>query len=413
VLRRRSGDPHDMSTLELHSRRDRLEERPSGVRTLTPEETKTPTQLFANLGPNWFASVMGTGIVAIAAVLLPVKIAGLRTGALVVWVLAAAMLAVLVLATALQWARDTDKARSHARNPAMAPFYGAPAMALLTVGAGALLVGRDLIGSHTAVVLDSVLWGIGTAAGLASSVAIPYLMFTHHRLQQKDALGSWLMPIVPPMVSAATGAALVEHLPAGQARLTLLLGCYAMFGLSLIASMVIISIVWARLLYHGPGATRTVPTVWIVLGPVGQSITAVNLLAAAAPQAIGQPYSLAMQAIGVLYGIPAWGFAMLWLSIAAAVTVSAARDGLTFTPAWWSFVFPIGTVVTGTSELAARTHLVALTVLSVALYVFLVAVWLTVVSRTVGGVRLRPSAHPRARGAMVLSSQRQNARAGS
>ncbi len=382
-----------MSALELHSRGHGAGAPPIAERTVPTGEPETPSQLFANLGPNWFASVMGTGIVAIAAVLLPVKIAGLRTGALVIWALAAAMLALLVIATAVQWAGDTEKARSHARNPAMAPFYGAPAMAFLTVGAGTLLVGRDLIGGHAAVIGDSVLWSIGTAAGLVSSVVVPYLMFTHHRLEQKDAFGSWLMPIVPPMVSATTGAALVAHLPAGQARLTLLLGCYAMFGLSLIASLVIISVVWARLLYHGPGATKTVPTVWIVLGPVGQSITAVNLLASAAPQAVGQPYSLAMQAMAVLYGVPAWGFAMLWLSIAAAVTIRAAREGLTFTPTWWSFVFPIGTVVTGTSELAARTHLVVLTVLSVTLYVLLVAVWLTVVSGTAGDVRLR-GRHP-------------------
>jgi hypothetical protein len=32
------------------------------------------------------------------------------------------------------------------RDPAMAPFYGAPPMAMLTVGAGAVLVGKDLIG---------------------------------------------------------------------------------------------------------------------------------------------------------------------------------------------------------------------------------------------------------------------------
>jgi hypothetical protein len=31
------------------------------------------------------------------------------------------------------------------------------------------------------------------------------------------------MPVVPPMVSAATGAALIAHLPAGQPRLALLL----------------------------------------------------------------------------------------------------------------------------------------------------------------------------------------------
>jgi hypothetical protein len=44
------------------------------------------------------------------------------------------------------------------------------------------------------------------------------------------------MPVVPPMVSAATGALLLPHTPAGQPRLTLLPACSAMFGLSLRAS---------------------------------------------------------------------------------------------------------------------------------------------------------------------------------
>ena len=38
------------------------------------------------------------------------------------------------------------------------------------------------------------------------------------------AFGGWLMPVVPPMVSASTGALLVPHAAAGQPRLTLLLG---------------------------------------------------------------------------------------------------------------------------------------------------------------------------------------------
>ena len=39
-------------------------------------------------------------------------------------------------------------------------------MALLTVGSGALLVGRDLIGLRLAVDLDWVLWTAGTVGGL-------------------------------------------------------------------------------------------------------------------------------------------------------------------------------------------------------------------------------------------------------
>ena len=84
------------------------------------------------------------------------------------------------------------------------------------------------------------------------------------------------------MVSAATGAALIAHLPAGQPRLTLLLACYAMFGISLLTSLITITLLWGRLAFHGPGPARLVPTLWIALGPLGQSVTAAGLLGVAA-----------------------------------------------------------------------------------------------------------------------------------
>ena len=328
---------------------------------------------------------MGTGIVANAAILLPTHAPALHSFALGVWVLAATLLVALTLATAIHWLRHPEIARGHHSDPAMAPFYGAPPMALLTVGAGALLVGRDLIGLPAAVTLDEILWTLGTLTGLASTIAIPYLMFTRLELKRENTLGTWLMPIVPPMVSAATGAALIAHLPAGQDRLALLLCCYAMFGISLLASLITITLLWGRLAYNGVGPARTVPTLWIVLGPLGQSITAAGLLAHAAPSVIPQPYASAMQAIAVLYGMPVWGFAILWLALAATITLRTARRHLPFSLTWWSFTFPVGTLVTGTSELALHTHANFLTWTSVALYTLLIGAWLTAATRTARG----------------------------
>lgn len=325
---------------------------------------------------------MGTGIVANAAALLPVQSPALLTAATVVWVAAALLLVVLIVATVVHWRRDGDRARGYLRDPAMAQFYGAPPMALLTVGAGALLVGKSLIGLHAAVVVDSTLWSVGTALGLAAAVTIPYRMFTSHKLEQSATLATWLMPIVPPMVSASTGAALIPHLAAGQARETLLFGCYAMFGLSLIASLVIISLVWARLAYHGSGPAETVPTWWIALGPLGQSITAVNLLGAAALASIHAPYAHALSVFGVVYGVPVWGFAMLWLALAGCITLRTARERLPFALTWWSFTFPVGTVVTGTSELAVHTGLDAFKGMAIALYAGLVVAWAVTATRT-------------------------------
>ncbi len=110
------------------------------------------------------------------------------------------------------------------------------------------------------------------------------------------------MPIVPPMVSAATGAALLAHLPCRPARETLLVACYACSGSACTASLVVITLLWSRLSHHGIGAAAAVPTLWIVLGPLGQSVTAWGPAGRAAPGVLAAPYGAAAAGLGVLSG---------------------------------------------------------------------------------------------------------------
>jgi C4-dicarboxylate transporter/malic acid transport protein len=344
-----------------------------------------PGQVFANITPNWYASIMGTGIVAVAAASLPEQFPGLHVAATVIWALAAALLIAVTAATGLHWLRHRETARGHLNDPVMAHFYGAPPMAIVTVGAGALLVGQSVIGLRAAIDADWVAWFTGTALGLIAAVTVPYLTFTRHVVRPDSAFGGWLMPIVPPMVSASTGALLVPYAPAGQPRLTLLLSCYAMFGISLLASLVVITLIWGRLAAHKVGPARMVPTLWIVLGPLGQSITAANLLGGVAHDALPAPYATGLEIAGVVYGLPVWGFALLWAAIASAVTASTAREGMPFSLTWWSFTFPVGTCVTGTTALAAHTGSDMFRVAAAVFFGALVAAWLIVAARTVRG----------------------------
>ena len=338
-----------------------------------------------SIGPNWFASVMGTGIVATAGATLPVDIPGLVVFTRAVWVFAAVLLAGLVVVVGFHWLRHPTVARSHARNPQMAHFYGAAPMAMLTVGAGAVLVGKDLIGERAAVNLDWVLWTAGTIGGLFTAVTIPFLMFTQHDVEPDSPFGGWLMPVVPPMVSAATGALLIQHLPPGTGRQTLLYGCYAMFGLSLMAAFIIITMIWSRLVLYGTSGTARVPTLWIVLGPLGQSITAAGLLGLNAHLAVDPELARAMNAFAVLFGVPVWGFAVLWIGLATGLTIRTLRRGMPFALTWWSLTFPVGTFVTGTTQLAVHTGLPAFKAAAVIAYLGLLCTWLLVALRTAKG----------------------------
>jgi hypothetical protein len=47
-------------------------------------------------------------------------------------------------------------------------------------------------------------------------------MMTRHIIDADGAFGGWLMPVVPPVVSAANGALLIPYVGSAQGKLTLL-----------------------------------------------------------------------------------------------------------------------------------------------------------------------------------------------
>ncbi|MCB0898351.1 MAG: TDT family transporter [Actinobacteria bacterium] len=351
------------------------------------------------IGPNWFASVMGTAIVASAGATLPIPVPGIITTA--AWALAVLLLVALLVFMPWNWARHPENLRNLADDPIAIQFFGAPPMALLAVAGATILVGQQYLGQGVAVGAAWVLWLIGTALGLLTAVAVPFRLFTALEVRHDGAFGGWLMPVVPPMVSAAVGALLVPHTPAGEPRQTMLFVCYALFGMSLMASVVIITLIWSRLAHFGTSGSARVPTLWMVLGPVGQSITAAGALGTAALGALPPPLSTALDAFAVVFGVPMWGFMLLWLPLATALTLRAHRRNMGFALTWWSFTFPVGTCVMGTSQLAAHTDLTMFTGVAVALYTLLLVAWVTVAIRTYrqsvsGGLLTPPPVSPHA-----------------
>lgn len=358
-----------------------------------PPARRAGRPVLRHVGPNWYASVMGTAIVASAGAALPLELLGLarpmdgpvaRAACVTVWALSALMLLLVLAARAGHWIHHRDQARAHLLDPAVAPFYGCLAMALLAVGGATLTVGRHMIGESAAVAVDTVLFTAGTLVGLAAAVTVPYLMVVRHRVRAADASPVWLLPVVAPMVSAALGPALIPYLPAGRWREALLVACYAMFALSLLATLTLLPLVFGRLVLSGPLPLALTPALFLVLGPLGQSTTAVGHLAREAPTALGtgSPYLSTLDTFAVLYGVPVLGFALLWLATAVAMVVRAVRRGMPFSMTWWAFTFPVGTCVTGAAGLAHATGLIALAWLSLALFVLLTAAWALAWART-------------------------------
>jgi tellurite resistance protein TehA-like permease len=79
---------------------------------------------------------------------------------------------------------------------------------------------------------------------------------------------------------------------------------------------------------------------------------------------------------------------VLWIVLATSLTVRTLRRGMQFALTWWSLTFPVGTFVTGTSQLAVHTGLNLFRVAAVIAYVALLSTWVLVAVRTArGGIR--------------------------
>jgi tellurite resistance protein TehA-like permease len=355
------------------------------------------------LGPNWFASVMGTGIIANAAASLPLISDRLHSFAILVWCLASIMLVGLVFGSCIFLVRGQNVWKKHFNDPMMAQFYGAPPMAMLTVAGGAFLLGEAVLGQDLANTIAWILWIIGTIAGLASAVVIPYRLFTKFKVRQDSAFGGWLMPVVPPMVSAAIGAMLVPTAPEGVIRETIFYLCFSMFGLSLVAAMIIISMIWSRLAHHGTSGTSRVPTLWIVLGPLGQSMTAAGVLGSVAACAVPSEIAVGFKLFAVLYSVPVFGFVLLWTCLATLLTIRAHRRQMRFALTYWAFTFPVGTCVTGIAQLYHHTGLPLFAWGSLVFYTGLLTAWAVAAFGTTKGMITGHLFRPPPKGTPIIS----------
>jgi len=355
------------------------------------------------LGPNWFASVMGTGIIANAAASLPLFSDRLHSFAIVIWCLASLMLVGLVMGTCLFLVRGQNVWKKHFSDPMMAQFYGAPPMAMLTVAGGTLILGETVIGLDLSVTIAWTLWFLGTIAGLASAVIIPYRLFTKFKVRKDSAFGGWLMPVVPPMVSATIGAMLVPYASEGVIRETMFYLCFAMFGLSLVAAMIIISMRWRRLAHHGTSGTSRVPTLWIVLGPLGQSMTAAGVLGSVAAGAIPSKIAVGFELFAVLYSVPIFGFVLLWTCLATLLTIRAHRRQMRFALTYWAFTFPVGTCVTGIALLYHHTGLPLFAWVSIFFYIGLLTAWVVAAFGTTKGMITGHLFRPPPQGSPIIS----------
>lgn len=340
------------------------------------------------IGPNWFTTVMGVGIVAALTYTSPVRIPFQHVIGIVLFLILNVVFLAAIGAWLLRWVLYTKESLNDLKHPSKALFYGAFAMGINVVGNDYFLIGTHVMHTPVALLMSKVLWVIGTVASIATVLIVPYLLFAEHEVEQQQTLATWLIPVVPPIVAAATGMNLLPTWPGHAAQFTVLALILAMFGVTFFLFLMVSGLVYSRLVYHKRLSGDAAPSLWVEIGPIGMSMSIFGTLQTQTTGFLA-PYAPIFHAVGLVFDMALWGMGVWWIVISSMYTIlhlTKRGDGLPFHLGWWSYVFPIGSFTSGTYALAHMTSYEMFVIASVLQLVILWACFLVVLTRTATGV---------------------------
>lgn len=283
------------------------------------------------LFPGYFALVMATGIVSIAAYTF--EMPGLALALLTLNVVAYGVLWILTSARFIRYpARAFADLADHHRGPA---FF-------------TLVAGTGVLGSQLVIVVDAfraawVLWWLG----LALWVFITYGFFTAVTVAEvKPRLenginGAWLIAIVATQSLSALAAVLALRSVGGDVTMLLFLALCLHFAGSLLY-LIVITLIFYRFTFFRLTTAALTPSYWINMGAVAITTLAGSLLIMNASR-----WRLLTDILPFLQGLTLlfWASATWWIPLLLILGVWRhlyRRFPLRYDPQYWSMVFPLG-----------------------------------------------------------------------
>ena len=161
-------------------------------------------QLVKNFAPSWFASVMGTGILAITSLFYSQYIPFLKNLAYILFYFNIILFFTLLIPWILRWIFFKKEALKDLEHPVLSNFYATIAIGMLVLAADFIVIGRN-------IEMGEVFWFTGTLFTVFFGILTPYIMFKGEHVKLDHINPAWFIPSVGLIVIPIAGSLIIPH----------------------------------------------------------------------------------------------------------------------------------------------------------------------------------------------------------
>lgn len=325
-----------------------------------------------NFAPGWFASVMGTGVLAMLAHQFAKQWGWISPFAWFFHWFNLLLFAILSIPWLLRWWLHWSSAQSTLKHPVQASFYPTYSIALLILSAQCLVFNMPIW-------LTESLWWLGAVLTYIFSFVVLYSIFNNEAVLPEHITPAYYIPAVGLVVIPIAGVPLLMNMHGVAHELALLLNTLG-FGAGFVMYGALLSLTFFRLYLHKPAFGVLTPTIWIQIAPLGViPVSMMNLMAY-----YHFPGALeTAKAIGILF----WAAGIWWVLMATLMTLTAMKKKqFPFALSWWGFIFPLGALSTLSMRLWHELNFKMFESAAIIVWLIMLLLWSLTLFKTVQGV---------------------------